>query len=61
MARKALKIKAASQPKFSVQRYNRCALCGRVRSFLRRFAMCRICFRFHSLRGDIPGMRKSSW
>ncbi|RMH04386.1 MAG: type Z 30S ribosomal protein S14 [Nitrospirae bacterium] len=61
MARKALEIKATRSPKFPVRRYNRCPLCGRVRGFLRRFRMCRICFRFHSLRGDIPGVTKSSW
>ncbi|MCH7615063.1 MAG: type Z 30S ribosomal protein S14 [Nitrospinae bacterium] len=61
MARKALRNKAALEPKFPVRRYNRCTLCGRVRAFLRRFHMCRICFRFYSLRGDIPGVTKSSW
>ncbi|MEW6542061.1 MAG: type Z 30S ribosomal protein S14 [Nitrospirota bacterium] len=61
MARKALRNKAASEPKFKVRRYNRCPLCGRVRGFLRRFRMCRICFRFLSLRGEIPGVRKASW
>ncbi|MDT7043844.1 type Z 30S ribosomal protein S14 [Candidatus Nitronereus thalassa] len=61
MAKKSLRIKAASEPKFEVRRYNRCPLCGRVRAFLRRFHMCRICFRFHGLRGDIPGVTKSSW
>ncbi|MEC4675067.1 MAG: type Z 30S ribosomal protein S14 [Nitrospirota bacterium] len=61
MSRKALRIKAAAEPKFPVRRYNRCPLCGRVRAFLRRFCMCRICFRYHSHRGDIPGVTKSSW
>ncbi|MCY4614461.1 MAG: type Z 30S ribosomal protein S14 [Nitrospira sp.] len=61
MARKALRNKAAAEPKFPVRRYNRCPLCGRVRAFLRRFHMCRICFRLHSLSGNIPGVTKSSW
>ncbi|MYC28040.1 MAG: type Z 30S ribosomal protein S14 [Nitrospira sp. SB0678_bin_10] len=61
MARKALRNKQAAEPKFPVRRYNRCPLCGRVRAFLRRFHMCRICFRLHSLRGNIPGVTKSSW
>ncbi|MGD9852503.1 MAG: type Z 30S ribosomal protein S14 [Nitrospirales bacterium] len=61
MARLALKNKVKRKPKFAVRTYNRCLLCGRVRSFLRRFQMCRICFRFLSLRGDIPGVTKSSW
>ncbi|MCZ6802042.1 MAG: type Z 30S ribosomal protein S14 [Nitrospirae bacterium] len=61
MARKALKNKARAEPKFQVRRYNRCPLCGRVRGFLRRFSMCRICFRLNSLKGDVPGVTKSSW
>lgn len=61
MSRLALKNKVKRTPKFKVRKYNRCLLCGRVRSFLRRFQMCRICFRFLSLRGDIPGVTKSSW
>ncbi|HBP89899.1 MAG TPA: type Z 30S ribosomal protein S14 [Nitrospirales bacterium] len=61
MSRLALKNKAKRKPKFTVRHYNRCALCGRVRGFLRRFLMCRICFRFLSLKGDIPGVTKSSW
>ncbi|MBI5411145.1 MAG: type Z 30S ribosomal protein S14 [Nitrospira sp.] len=61
MSRKALRNKAAAEPKFKVRRYNRCPLCGRGGGFLRRFRMCRICFRFLSLRGEIPGVTKSSW
>ncbi|MGH7228875.1 MAG: type Z 30S ribosomal protein S14 [Nitrospiraceae bacterium] len=61
MSRKALRLKAASKQKFVVRGYNRCPLCGRVRGFLRRFRMCRICFRFLSLRGEIPGVTKASW
>lgn len=61
MARLALKLKAQKKPKFSARAYNRCPNCGRVRGFLRKFRLCRICFRLLSLRGDIPGVRKSSW
>ncbi|MCS6287009.1 MAG: type Z 30S ribosomal protein S14 [Nitrospira sp.] len=61
MSRLALRNKAAKKPKFECRSYNRCPLCGRVRGFLTRFDMCRICFRLLSLRGDIPGVRKSSW
>lgn len=61
MSRLALKNKAAAKQKFTARQYNRCPLCGRVRGFLRRFRMCRICFRFLSLRGEIPGVRKASW
>ena len=61
MARKALIIKAKQDSRFKVREYNRCPLCGRVRGYLRKFDMCRICFRNLSLRGDIPGVIKSSW
>lgn len=61
MARKSLILKAQHGSKFKVREYNRCPLCGRVRGYLRKFDMCRICFRNLSLRGDIPGVIKSSW
>jgi len=61
VSRKALRNKAAATQKFKVRQYNRCPLCGRVRGFLRRFRMCRICFRLLSLRGEIPGVTKASW
>jgi small subunit ribosomal protein S14 len=61
MAKTSLRIKAARKPKFRARAYNRCPLCGRPRAFLRKFQMCRICFRNLALRGDIPGVIKSSW
>lgn len=61
MAKTSLRIKAAAKPKFKVRGYNRCPLCGRPRAFLRKFQMCRICFRNLALKGDIPGVVKSSW
>lgn len=61
MAKKALIAKAKRKPKFKVRGYNRCRLCGRPRAYMRRFAMCRICFRMLALRGEIPGVTKSSW
>ena len=61
MAKKSLIAKAKLEPKFKVRGYNRCPVCGRSRAFLRKVRMCRICFRSLSLRGDIPGVIKSSW
>lgn len=61
MARKAMMEKAKKEPKFAVRKRNRCPLCGRPRGFLRRFQMCRICFRSLALKGAIPGVIKSSW
>ncbi len=61
MARKSMIVKAQRKPKFQVRRRNRCKLCGRPRGYLRKFGMCRICFRSLSHRGLIPGVTKSSW
>jgi small subunit ribosomal protein S14 len=61
VAKKSLIAKAKRKPKFKVRGYNRCRLCGRPRAYMRRFAMCRICFRMLALRGEIPGVTKSSW
>lgn len=47
--------------KYKVQVRNRCRICGRPRGYIRRFAMCRICFREQALEGRIPGVVKSSW
>jgi small subunit ribosomal protein S14 len=61
LARKALEEKAKKKQKFKVREYNRCPLCGRSRAYLRKFDMCRICFRTLALRGEIPGVVKASW
>ena len=47
--------------KFDVRYKNRCPLCGRSRAYMRKFNMCRLCFRQLALRGEIPGVIKSSW
>ena len=61
MAKKSLIIKSKRTPKFNVRGYNRCRICGRPRGYLRKFGMCRIHFRDLALRGEIPGVVKSSW
>ena len=61
MAKKALIEKSKRETKFSVRAYNRCSLCGRPRGYYRKFGLCRICFRTLALKGDIPGVIKSSW
>lgn len=61
MARTALIAKAKKKPKFKVRQYNRCRVCGRPRGFLRKFQLCRLCFRQLALRGELPGVIKSSW
>ncbi len=49
------------KPKFSTRHHNRCHRCGRPRSYMRKFQLCRICFRLLSLAGYVPGVRKASW
>jgi small subunit ribosomal protein S14 len=61
MARKGLIEKSKRKPKYQVRHRNRCQRCGRPRAFIRKFGICRICFRELALRGEIPGVRKSSW
>ena len=61
MAKKSLIAKANRTPKFRVRSYNRCQRCGRPRAFMRRFRLCRICFRELALEGKLPGVTKSSW
>jgi small subunit ribosomal protein S14 len=61
MARKALVEKAKRKPKYSSRTINRCNRCGRPRAYIRKFGLCRICFRQLALRGEIPGVRKASW
>lgn len=61
MARKALIEKANKEKKYGVRDYNRCSICGRARAYIRDFGICRICFRELAHKGEIPGVRKSSW
>ena len=61
MAKKCLVEKAKRKPKFSVRAYHRCQRCGRSRGYIRKFGLCRICFRELALTGQIPGVVKSSW
>jgi small subunit ribosomal protein S14 len=61
LAKKCLINKAAAKPKFKVRKYSRCKRCGRRRAFMRKFQLCRICFRELSLSGMIPGVVKASW
>jgi len=61
LAKKALKMKAVKKPKFKVRAYNRCPICGRSRAFIRKFGICRICFRNFASHGKLPGVTKSSW
>ena len=60
MAKKSI-IAREGKRKYEVRVRNRCQKCGRPRSYIRRFGLCRICFRELALAGQIPGVVKSSW
>lgn len=61
MATSARMAKMVRQPKYAIRVRRRCRLCGRPRAYYRKFDLCRLCFRGLALRGEIPGVTKSSW
>ncbi|MBQ6687066.1 MAG: type Z 30S ribosomal protein S14 [Bacilli bacterium] len=61
MAKKSMIVKNNRTPKFSSRAYTRCERCGRPHGVLRKFKLCRICFRELANKGQIPGVKKSSW
>lgn len=61
MAKESVIARAKKKPKFSSRIVRRCFRCGRKRGYLRDFGLCRICFRELAGRGEIPGVKKSSW
>ena len=61
MATTAKVAKEKKTPKYKIRLRNRCRLCGRPRGYLRKFRMCRLCFRELALKGEVPGIVKASW
>lgn len=61
MAKKSMIIKSQRPAKFSTREYTRCERCGRPHGVLRKYKLCRICFRELASKGQIPGVTKSSW
>lgn len=61
MAKTSMIVKAARKPKYSTRENHRCQICGRPRGYIRKFGLCRICFRELASRGELPGVTKSSW
>ncbi len=61
MAKTSMKVKQQRTPKHSTQFYTRCKICGRPHAYLRKFGICRICFRELAYKGQIPGVKKASW
>ena len=60
MAKKSMIAKQKKHQKFAVREYNRCGLCGRPHAYMRKYGICRICFRNLASAGEIPGVKKSS-
>jgi len=61
MATTAKVAKEQKTLKYAIRHRNRCQRCGRPRAYLRKFALCRLCFRELALRGEVAGVIKSSW
>lgn len=61
MATTAKRVKDEKKPKYKIRHRNRCFRCGRPRGYLRKFNLCRICFRKLALAGEVPGVIKASW
>ncbi|MCD6500536.1 type Z 30S ribosomal protein S14 [bacterium] len=61
MAKKSQIVKSQKLPKFKTRIVRRCFRCGRRRGYMRKFGLCRICFRELANKGEIPGVKKSSW
>jgi len=61
MAKTSLIVKANRPQRYKVREYHRCKVCGRPRAYMRKFGLCRICFREMALQGKLPGVMKSSW
>lgn len=61
MARKAIVVKQQRKQKFKVREYTRCERCGRPHAVIRKFKLCRVCFRELAYKGEIPGVTKASW
>ncbi|MBI4130475.1 type Z 30S ribosomal protein S14 [Candidatus Roizmanbacteria bacterium] len=61
MAKTSSIVKFKRKQKYPTRHVNRCQLCGRARGYIRRFGLCRLCFREYAHRGEIPGVTKASW
>lgn len=61
MAKKSQIAKAKREAKYSTRQHNRCKICGRPHAYMRKYGICRLCFRDLAYKGEIPGVRKSSW
>ena len=56
-----MKVKQQRPQKYATREYNRCKICGRPHAYIRKYGICRVCFRELAHKGEIPGVKKSSW
>lgn len=61
MATTAKEVRELKKLKYKTRYRNRCRLCGRPRAYIRKFGICRLCFREYAHKGEIPGVKKASW
>ena len=61
MAKKSKMVRQSRKQKYSVRWHNRCKICGRPHAYMRKFGICRICFRELAYKGELPGVTKASW
>ena len=61
MAKTSKVVRETKKLKYATSYRNRCKICGRPRGYMRKYGICRLCFREHALKGEIPGVRKASW
>ena len=61
MAKTSMKVKQQRHQKYILREYTRCERCGHPHSVIRKFKLCRICFRELAYKGEIPGVKKASW
>jgi small subunit ribosomal protein S14 len=61
MAKTSKIVRETKKLKYPTRYRNRCNLCGRPRGYMRRFGLCRLCFREQASKGNVPGVRKASW
>ena len=61
MAKKSKEVRENKKLKYKTRYTNRCNLCGRPRGYMRKYGLCRLCFRERALKGEIPGVKKASW
>jgi small subunit ribosomal protein S14 len=61
MATTAKEVREKKKLKYKVRYRNRCSLCGRQQGYMRKYGLCRLCFREEAMKGNLPGVKKASW